>query len=400
MLRTDLLDYDLPPELVATRPADRRDESRLMVVSRSDPGRVEHRMFGELPELLAPGDLLVFNTSAVLPARFFGFREDSGGKVEGLFLRLAGGDLNRDTDVAEPTSAAREILWLAMIKARRFRPGAVIRLRRRDNSVSGASLELLELAPEVPGAWLVRVEPGPEAPAGSAAERSEWLLAQIGRPPLPPYIRAARRAAGMADETPEDVERYQTVYARAGAPGAGSVAAPTAGLHFTPALLERLAARGVARADVQLHVGAGTFRTVEAETVEGHDMHAELCSMAPEAIEAVATARAAGGRVIPVGSTGLRTIEAYARWLQARPGESAPSHLWTDLLLTPGAEFLWTDGLLTNFHLPRSTLMALVAALLDAEPERGAARLRALYAEAAARRYRFYSYGDAMLVGP
>jgi S-adenosylmethionine:tRNA ribosyltransferase-isomerase len=393
MLRTELLDYHLPPELVATRPADRRDESRLMVVWRRDPERVDHRVFRDLPALLAPGDLLVFNTSAVLPARFTGFREDTGGKVEGLFLGMAApGDGGQ--------AGAGEILWLAMVKSRRFRPGAHIRLRRRDNTVSEASLELAEASAEVPGAWIVRVAPGDEAPEGDPRARTQQLLERVGRPPLPPYIRSARRASGLADETPEDVERYQTVYARAEAPGAGSVAAPTAGLHFTPQLLEALGRRGVERADVQLHVGAGTFRTVEAETVEAHDMHAELCAMPAEAVEAVGRARAAGARVIPVGSTSLRTLESYARWIAAHPRDTPPQRLWTDLLLTPGAEILWTDGLLTNFHLPRSTLLALVASLLDADPQRASDRLRGLYQQAVDRRYRFYSYGDAMLVLP
>jgi S-adenosylmethionine:tRNA ribosyltransferase-isomerase len=319
--------------------------------------------------------------------------------VEGLFLQV----------VEAPAGEGRgELLWLAMVKSRRFKPGARVVLRRRDNTLSTASLELIARSEKVEGAWVVRVDPGEELSSGDAgpagcnpAPLHKALLERVGRPPLPPYIRAARRASGLADEAPEDVERYQTVYARGDelGGGAGSVAAPTAGLHFTPELLARLAARGAGRADVTLHVGAGTFRTVEAETVEGHDMHAELCAMSGEAIEAVQRTRAAGGRVIPVGSTSMRTIESYAR-LEPHRRDACATGLWTDLLLTPGAELLWTDGLLTNFHLPRSTLMALVATLLDTDPERAAGRLRSLYEEAVERRYRFYSYGDAMLILP
>ncbi|MFG0284785.1 MAG: tRNA preQ1(34) S-adenosylmethionine ribosyltransferase-isomerase QueA [Phycisphaerales bacterium JB039] len=396
MLRTELLDYDLPQDLVATHPAHRRDESRLLVVSRSDPQRLEHRVFRDLPSLLTPGDLLIFNTSAVLPARFFGFRADTGGKVEGLFLEVA--EAPGNTDVAKPTSVA-QLYWLAMIKSRRFRPGAIVKLRARDNTVSNASLELIEPSSEIPGAWLVRIDPGDDDAADST-ERTERLLRAIGRPPLPPYIRAARRAGGESDESPEDTERYQTIYARASGAGEGSVAAPTAGLHFTAQTLDQLTARAIDRAHVTLHVGAGTFRTVEAETVEAHDMHAELCAMTPEAIQQIERTRSAAGRIIPVGSTSMRTIEAYARWMRAHPGKATPARMWTDLLLTPGSDLLWADGLLTNFHLPRSTLMALVAMLLNADPERAVARLKSIYAEAIAQRYRFYSYGDAMLVLP
>jgi S-adenosylmethionine:tRNA ribosyltransferase-isomerase len=174
VLRTELLQYDLPPELVATRPADRRDESRLMVVSRSDPARVEHHVFRALPDLLAPGDLLVFNTSAVLPARLMGFREDTGGRVEGLFLGIADGR----GGAAASTSESGAVYWLAMVKSRRFRPGATVRLRRRDNSASDVSLELCDASATVPGAWLVRMRaPG----AGTTAERTQRALADVGR---------------------------------------------------------------------------------------------------------------------------------------------------------------------------------------------------------------------------
>jgi len=365
VLRTDELDYDLPKELIATAPADRRDEARLLVISRSDPGRLEHRRAGELAGLLAPGDLLVFNRSRVTPARLVGRREDTGGRVQGLYLG----------------PGARTGTWRALIKARRFRAGAAIRVHDREGEPSDVVLRLVERDPVEAGAWIVEVESG-------GGEGDEAILARVGRAPLPPYILAARRAAGETTDRPEDLDRYQTVYAAE----PGSVAAPTAGLHFTPELLARLDAAGIARTDVTLHVGTGTFKPVETETVEGHEMHAEWCSMSPEAIEAVMRARDAGRRVIPVGTTAARTLESYA----ALPPGERPDSMWTDLLITPGYGWRWCDGLLTNFHLPRSTLLAMVASLL---PE-GPSRLLGVYAEGIRERYRFYSYGDAMLILP
>jgi S-adenosylmethionine:tRNA ribosyltransferase-isomerase len=225
--------------------------------------------------------------------------------------------------------------------------------------------------------------------SGHPGRSSVEMLEELGWTPLPPYILRSRRAAAEPADEARDRERYQTVYARA----PGSVAAPTAGLHFTPALLDALAERGVRRADVVLHVGAGTFRPIESEFVEEHPMHAEWCSMDAVAIEAVRATRASGARVVPVGSTAARTLESYAAALEG--GRAAPASLLTRLLITPGYRFKWTDGLLTNFHLPRSTLLALVAAMLPGE---GVEAIKRAYAHAVAERYRFYSFGDACLI--
>jgi S-adenosylmethionine:tRNA ribosyltransferase-isomerase len=378
VLRASDLDYDLPSSLIATSPAHPRDSARLLVVSRSDSSRLEHAHVRDLPGLLAPMDLLVFNTTRVLPARVIGRRGDTGGRVEGLYLREGG----------EPG------VWVMLLRGRRLRPGVVVGLFvgvRPPLTASGVTLTLLETIPDEPGAWVVRVDGGPTG--------TERTLERVGSPPLPPYIRKARRSSGQAEDDPTDRERYQTVYADRG----GSVAAPTAGLHFTPELLEELTRRGIGRAEVVLHVGAGTFKPVEAEFVERHAMHAEWCSMSSASRDAIVRARAgrgapaagAGGsagqgRVICVGTTAARTVETYAAL-----SEGPPSVL-TRLLITPGYRWRWTDGLLTNFHLPRSTLMALVASLLPG----GAARLKEIYAEAVSRGYRFYSFGDAMLVLP
>lgn len=367
-MRTDELDYHLPERLIATEPATPRDAARMLVVSRSDRGRLEHRRVRDLPELLEPADLLVFNRSRVLPARFLGVREDTRGRVQGLYLRE--GD--------EPQT------WVAMVKSRRFRAGAPIRLLNRAGEPADVRLTLLRRAgEEEPGAWVVRVE-------GSG--NSEQILDRVGHPPLPPYIRAARKRAGAGGQTPDDLDRYQTVFARE----AGSVAAPTAGLHFTPGLLDALDRRGVERTSVLLHVGTGTFKPVETETLEAHAMHSEWCSLGEEPARAVlerAEGRR-GGRVLAVGTTAVRTLEAYAM-AHARTGVVPPS-METDLLIAPGHRFAWVQGVMTNFHLPRSTLLALVAALF---PD-GMDRVGEIYAEAIRERYRFYSYGDAMLILP
>jgi len=349
MLRTDELDYDLPEGSIATRPASPRDSARLMVVP--GPGQPEHARVHDLPGFLRPGDLLVFNRSRVLPARFEGVRADTGGKVEGLYLR----------DGAEPGT------WEVMLKARRFKVGMRI-------IIEGAELELISRgSDDEPGARLVRVH-------GDAAR----ALEQAGLTPLPPYIRAARARKGEAVDDADDRAWYQTVYARE----AGSVAAPTAGLHFTPELLAGLDAAGIRRATVLLHVGSGTFRGVETETVEAHPMHAERCAMDGDCRTEIEAAKARGGRVIAVGTTAARTLESL--WA------AGAAEADTRLLITPGYRWHVVDGLFTNFHLPRSTLMAMVGALLPG----GVARLRELYALAISEGYRFYSYGDAMLVLP
>ncbi|MEL7471883.1 MAG: tRNA preQ1(34) S-adenosylmethionine ribosyltransferase-isomerase QueA [Planctomycetota bacterium] len=379
MLRTDDLDFDLPDDRIATHAIEPRDAARLLVVdreiARAQPHPCDH-VVRELPDLLRPGDLLVFNTTRVLPARFVGAREDTGGGVQGLYLH----------DDPEPG------VWRCLVKSRRFKPGAVVRLADRQGAPSEVTMTLIERADAEAGAWRVRVEP-----AGSAPD----VLNHVGRTPLPPYIRSARKSAGEHEDAQVDVERYQTVYAEA---EAASVAAPTAGLHFTPDLLARLAAMGVERADVTLHVGAGTFKPIETERVEDHPMHAEWCAMSSASIEAVRAVRAdPARRVIAVGTTTARTLESYAAAMAS--AGSPPAHLDTALLITPGYEWHWVEGLLTNFHLPRSTLLAMVGALLhdtdlETDAANGLTRLKALYRHAIDRDYRFYSYGDAMLILP
>jgi S-adenosylmethionine:tRNA ribosyltransferase-isomerase len=374
VLRTADLDYELPEERIATSPAEPRDAARMMVVERAEGGEVQDRVVRELPGLLRRGDLLVFNTTRVVPARFVGKRAGSGGKIDGLFLSEVGGGAGQ----------GGPLRWHAFVKGRHTRAGAAIEVFERDGSLrrAGVTMRVLGRSEEEPGAWVVEV--GGVATTGEALER-------VGLTPLPPYIVAARRHLGVSAEEMSDRERYQTVYARQ----EGSVAAPTAGLHVTPGLLEAIAAAWIERADVVLHVGSGTFKPVETEFVEQHPMHAEWCSMSPETARAIAQTKARGGRVIAVGTTAARTIEAYGEWVgpEARP----PPSITTRLLITPGYRWRWVDGLLTNFHLPRSTLMALVAARLEGD---GVSRLKALYRRGLERGYRFYSYGDAMLIAP
>jgi S-adenosylmethionine:tRNA ribosyltransferase-isomerase len=342
-MRTSDYDYHLPPELIAQVPARRRDESRLLVVDR-ETGALEHRVFPDVLDLLGPGDVLVLNETRVFPARLRGHRA-GGGAAEVLLLRPAGDD---------------DTLWTALV-----RPGAKVKPGRVIEIAHDLAVEIVDVLPD--GNRLVRL-------------RTELTLAQAldlhGEMPLPPYVR---RAA-----TPEDRERYQTVYARE----SGSVAAPTAGLHFTPDLLARAAERGVRIARLVLHVGIGTFRPVEVEDASEHRMHSEWYSVPPAAAEAINAARAAGGAVWAVGTTSVRTLETVAD----EQGIVSPGAGWTDIFIHPPYRFRAVDHLITNFHLPRSTLLMLVCALAGRETV-----LRA-YAEAIAERYRFYSYGDAMAI--
>ncbi|MCC6949867.1 MAG: tRNA preQ1(34) S-adenosylmethionine ribosyltransferase-isomerase QueA [Phycisphaerales bacterium] len=360
MLRTSDLDYDLPESAIAATPAPAREDARLMVVG---AGPIRDLRIPDLTGLLAPGDLVVRNRTRVVPARFVGTRPDTGAKAEGLFLREIGPGV-----------------WAAMIKTRRVGEGVTFGLVSRTGERTGVRLSLIRRLEE-PGAWEVHVDD----PCGRA---SLALLEEVGRTPLPPYILSARRRSGL--DVPDDLDRarYQTEFA-AGRPA--SVAAPTAGLHLTPRLEAALVARGVRVADVELQVGTGTFRTVETEFVEQHNMHEERCLVPVETAREVQAALARGSRVVCVGTTSARTLEA-ASAQGAAPGE------WftTRLLITPGYRFRVTRTLLTNFHLPRSTLMALVAAMLPG----GATELRTLYEQALSDGYRFYSYGDAMLVLP
>jgi len=334
-------DYHLPEHLIAQYPVARRDESRLLVVRR-ETSRLEHRTFRDLPELLAPGDLLVLNDTKVLPARLVGIREETGGRWEALFLGESDG------------------LW-EMLAHTRGHPvsGTVF--------VADSGLRMTLRGRTGDHHWLM--EPSESGPP-------EEVLLRHGHIPLPPYIRKGRDEQG-------DAERYQTVYARQ----LGSVAAPTAGLHFTPEVLAGMADRGIEHAQVTLHVGLGTFAPIKADDPTKHTIHREWCEVTPEAVDAIRAAKSRGGRVIAVGTTTTRTLESAAR-----PDGLRPFRGETCLFIHSPFEFRVVDGLITNFHLPRTTLLLLVAALTGEE------LLQRTYAEAIAREYRFYSYGDAMLV--
>ena len=347
----DRYDYHLPPELIAQEPLADRSSARLLVVDRRS-GALEHHHVRDLPGILRPGDLVVVNDTRVVPARLVGRRGSTGGRWEGLFLRI---------------DAARNA-WQILAQTRgRPEPGERIMLAAADGT---DCLALLLVGRGEGGTWLA-------VPEGAAAnETPEQVLARVGRVPLPGYIRG-----GAAE--PADRDRYQTVFARTG----GSAAAPTAGLHFDAGLLASLAVRGVERASVTLHVGLDTFRPITAERVDDHPMHTEWCVCPEETVAAVEATRAAGGRVVAVGTTSVRTLETAARdgTLTACGGP-------TDLFIRPGHRFRAVDCLLTNFHMPRTTLMVLVSAFA------GRDLVMHAYEEAVRQEYRFLSYGDAMLV--
>ena len=393
VLRTSDLEYDLPEDRIARVPAERRDSARMLVVRRTGSAPPEHRLVRDLPEYLRAGDCMVLNQTRVLPARFEGVRADTGGRVEGLYL---GGEVGH--------GGTR--VWRVLVQGKRLREGVKVRVEGPAGDV--IMLCLLTHLEGEPGGWRAELE---DAPALSDAE----LLARIGLTPIPPYIRRARRHAALEVPDSVDRERYQTVFAS----GEGaSVAAPTAGLHLTPELLALIEARGVTRADVTLHVGTGTFRSVETEFVEHHAMHTEACCMDAAARGAILRTRSpvgeggGGGRVLCVGTTAARTVESFAALHERARAHGTPTPAagthdigWsaTNILIAPGYQWLWTDALLTNFHLPRSTLMAMVASMLHGEVARvgsGVARLKDLYATALREGYRFYSYGDAMLILP
>jgi len=353
-LRVDDFDYELPPELIAQEPAPRRDASRLLALSRSD-GQMRHLTFSDLPSLLRPEDLLVLNDTRVLPARLSGRRagQGTGGRVEALLVEPLSGDH----------------LWRALLKGS-CRPGEPIdfgkdlvgRLVSRDDRFA-----VLELS--------TGREPGGVREA----------LERAGRMPTPPYIRRRGDGGGVEDERETmDRERYQTVYARV----AGALAAPTAGLHFTQDLLGAVRERGVDLGFLTLHVGLGTFQPVRVDRVSEHRMHAESFVL-PETLAAqVSRARGRGGRVVAVGTTVARVLE----WRAGDRGQVAPGAGECDLFIRPGHRFRVVDALITNFHLPRSTLLMLVSAFAGMET------IRRAYDAAIVSRYRFYSYGDAMYV--
>ena len=356
-MKTADFDYALPPELIAQTPVEPRDASRLMVVDRHT-GDITHQHFHDLPKFLCPGDLLVHNESRVIPARLFA-RKPTGGRVEILLLRQR---------IANT--------WETLVRGKRIRMGARLTLLDGPNGQpTGAEAEVVEEGER--GRRLLTFD-RPVLP----------LAEQVGITPLPPYIHT----------TLEDAERYQTIYAHT----PGSAAAPTAGLHFTPELLHRLQEMEVQSTFVTLHIGLDTFRPVSEQRVEDHRMHTEYCSLTPEVAAQVNQAKLEGRRVIPVGTTSVRVLETVANKSQipnpksqisnARPQVVRAFEGATDLFIYPGYEFRLVDALITNFHLPHSTLLMLVAAFAGKE------LLDRAYAEAIRLRYRFYSFGDAMLI--
>ena len=343
-LTLEAYNYDLPQELIAQTPIEPRDSSRLMVVNRAER-RFEHRVFTDVLDYLRPGDVMVFNDSRVFPARMYGVRSDTGAKIELLLLQ------RRSPGV-----------WHTLARpGRRMTPGTAFELQGGGVTVEGEVLEAHD-----DGSRTVRL---------SDEERFD----EIGIVPLPPYIQVPL----------EDAERYQTVYSRE----RGSVAAPTAGLHITPRLLEKIRHHGVETAFVTLHVGWATFRPVQVEEITDHDMHAEFYRISKESAETINRAKREGRRVIAVGTTTVRLLE-YEASLGGGDGIDTlmAGSGWADIFIYPGYEFRVVDALVTNFHLPESTLLMLVSAFADRE------LMLAAYREAVERRYRFYSFGDAMLI--
>jgi S-adenosylmethionine:tRNA ribosyltransferase-isomerase len=334
-------DFHLPEELIAQRPAEPRDASRLLVIHR-DGGAFEHRHFRDLPQYLRPGDALVVNETRVMPARLLGHREGTGGAIEVLLLKR----LEKDR-------------WETLVKpGKKARPGQKISFG--DGLLVATVLETTEV-----GGRVVEF---------SYTGIFEEILDRLGQMPLPPYIH----------EQLADPERYQTVYAREW----GSAAAPTAGLHFTPELLERIQGMGVELHKVLLHVGLGTFRPVQVEDVLTHKMHSEFFTVTAETAAALNRVRAAGGRIIAVGTTSVRTLETVT----APDGTVQAGQGWTDIFIYPGYQYKAVDAMVTNFHLPKSTLLMLISAFADRD------LILKAYAEAVEERYRFFSFGDAMLI--
>lgn len=357
-------DFELPPELIAQEPAAERAAARLLSLERQT-GAIAHSSIADLPDLLRAGDLLVVNNTRVFPARLLGRRVPSGGAVECLLVARRSDPplFDRGSDPgSDPRASA---VWEALMHpGQKLKPGSRV-VFEGDKTIHGEVLERLFF-----GRRLIRlqVEDGSDLDAAVDA---------IGHVPLPPYIKR--------HDEPADRRRYQTVFARS----RGSVAAPTAGLHFTPALLDRLGARGIERAEITLHVGYGTFQPVRVDRVEDHRLESEQYEIPPQTADAIERARRDRRRIIAVGTTTTRTLEAVAR---AHEGRIVPGAGATDLFIYPGFTFSVISGLLTNFHLPQSSLLMLVAAFAGLEPVLNA------YRAAIAARYRFYSYGDAMLI--
>ncbi|NKQ37203.1 MAG: tRNA preQ1(34) S-adenosylmethionine ribosyltransferase-isomerase QueA [Chloroflexi bacterium] len=366
-MKTSDFDYTLPQELIAQRPLTPRDASRLLVLNRAD-GRIQHQQFSDILDYLQPGDILVANDSRVIPARLYG-RKPSGGKVELLLLEQLD-----------------ETRWQALVGGKKLREGSVIHLLDGNGEMSAVTAEV------------TAVLNGPQREIQFNQPTDKWLY-EFGDTPLPPYIH----------ETLDDDERYQTVYARP----PGSAAAPTAGLHFTPDLLFALREKGVIFETVTLHVGLDTFKPVEAAEVSQHTIHTEWASLSPDTARRINEAKLAGGRIVAVGTTAVRTLETGAlrsagitgslQDISARDAAGETSNMcpWkpvsafagpTDLFIYPGYKFRAVDVMITNFHLPQSSLLMLVSAFAGLE------NIRRAYETAVTEKYRFYSFGDAMLI--
>jgi S-adenosylmethionine:tRNA ribosyltransferase-isomerase len=355
IIKTENFDFDLPPELVAQRPPAQRDASALLHLDRKT-GHWTDRKFSQLSQLLRRGDLLVMNDTMVIPARFYCTRS-TGGRVEGLFLRVTG-----------PRR------WEVMLKnAGRCKSGESLTMTA-DSDADRISLMLVENLGQ--GRWIM--EPGVQRDAFD-------ILQAVGTIPLPPYIH---RDAGHDDS--EDRHRYQTVYAAA----PGAVAAPTAGLHFTPEIFDALGDAGVNTCCLTLHVGAGTFLPVKTDDLTAHKMHTETYELSADAAQTINAARDEGRRIVAVGTTTVRVLETLA----ARGDRFAPTNGSTDIFIYPPSEFRAVDALITNFHLPKSTLLMLVSAFCSPGDIGGIEMMLAAYRHAVDSKYRFFSYGDAMLI--
>jgi S-adenosylmethionine:tRNA ribosyltransferase-isomerase len=348
-MRVSDFDYQLPPGHIALEPVEPRDHARLMAIDRAS-GDIVHATFRDLVTRLRPGDLMVVNDSRVIPARIRGVRADSGGSIEALLLR----------PTRDPYT------WSCLVRGR-VKQGS--RLRFTADGRRHVEAEVLDCS--ISGERILRFESPPYA----------WM-ADIGHTPLPPYLRASKA----------DAERYQTVYARVD----GSAAAPTAGLHFTPELIAKLRDAGIAWASITLHIGLDTFRPLQAQTdlIEDHRMHSEWMAISHETASLIEDTRRRGARVIAVGTTTVRALETAADWAREAGSASAiaPGEGWSDKFLRPGSDFEIVDGLITNFHLPRSSLLMLVSAFA------GKALVERAYRIAIEHGYRFYSFGDAMLI--
>lgn len=342
-MKLSLFNYHLPEELIAQYPLPERDKSRLMVLNR-DTENIQHTTFAQLPEFLSSGDLVVLNNTRVIPARLIGKKERSGGKVEILLL-----------------SPRRQELWEALVKrSNRIDPGTRV-------IFGDGKLVAKVLKKTGTGSRLVQFEHDGDL---------DGLIEEYGRMPLPPYIKR--------DTDNSDKKRYQTVYAK----NDGAVAAPTAGLHFTEDLFDKMKSRDIKFAEIMLHVGLGTFQPVRTEDIEEHDLHSERFEVSEEVAQQINKTRDFGGRIVAVGTTSVRTLESSVDIT----GHTSPQSGSTDIFIYPGYKFRSVDALITNFHLPKSTLLMLVSAFAGRE------FIMRAYKEAVAREYRFYSYGDAMLI--